>query len=173
MKEIIQKDHPTLRKTAEEIDPAKINSPEIQKIITEMRTALDKEFDGVALAAPQINISKRIFIISPKVNNGLEEPITETVFINPEIIKKSNDKKSMDEGCLSVRPLYGTVKRASRATVKAFNEKFRLRYLFITSLLCFSLALALGWEDAVKAFKEGQEDARNDFSNTEQVDSED
>lgn len=39
--------------------------------------------------------------------------------------------------------------------VKAFNEKFKLRYFFITSLLCFSLSLALGWDDAVEGFQEG------------------
>jgi len=39
--------------------------------------------------------------------------------------------------------------------VKAFNEKFKLRYFFIASILCFSLSLALGWNDAVEGFKDG------------------
>lgn len=39
--------------------------------------------------------------------------------------------------------------------VKALNENLKLRYFFISSLLCFSLSLALGWDDAVKGFQEG------------------
>ena len=39
-----------------------------------------------------------------------------------------------------------------RRGLKALHEKFRLQHLLIGSLLCFSLAFALGWEDAVKAF---------------------
>lgn len=38
---------------------------------------------------------------------------------------------------------------------KAYNEKIKLRYFFISSLLCFSLSLSLGWNQAVKAFQEG------------------
>ena len=44
------------------------------------------------------------------------------IFINPVITKISSDKKKMDEGCLSVRPLYGVVKRSSRATVLAKDQ---------------------------------------------------
>ena len=44
------------------------------------------------------------------------------VFINPTITFKSKDKKKMEEGCLSVRWLYGTVKRSSRVTIEAQNE---------------------------------------------------
>lgn len=54
--------------------------------------------------------------------------------------------------------------------VKSLRKKFRLRYYFITSLFCFSVSLALGWEDAVKAFKDGVNDARTISSDTEQVD---
>jgi len=54
--------------------------------------------------------------------------------------------------------------------VKPLQEKFRLRYYFIASLLCFSLSFVLGWEDAVKGFNEGVNDARSVSSDTEQVD---
>ena len=53
--------------------------------------------------------------------------------------------------------------------IKAFKEKLRLRYLFIASLLCFSLAFTLGWEDAVKAFKEGWNETKCNDDQTEQV----
>ena len=58
--------------------------------------------------------------------------------------------------------------------VKAYNENFKLRYFFIGSLLCFSLSLTLGWEDAVKGFQEGYNgkccEERSDSLSAEQVD---
>ena len=44
--------------------------------------------------------------------------------------------------------------------VKSISENIKLRYFFIFSILCFSLALALGWEDAVQSFQEGYNSAR-------------
>lgn len=43
--------------------------------------------------------------------------------------------------------------------VKAYKEKFRLRYFFIGAVFCFSLSLALGWESAIEGFQDGYNDA--------------
>ena len=134
---IIQSGDKVLRKISKEIPIGSIAKPKIQKIISDMNEALDSQFDGVAIAAPQIGVSLRIFIVSGKVFdedfiNGRNlnkdydfdkkrEP--NMVFINPVFKKTSQDKKLMMEGCLSVRPLYGKVRRATRATVEAYNEK--------------------------------------------------
>ncbi|MEA3399170.1 MAG: peptide deformylase [Patescibacteria group bacterium] len=115
MVKVVQKENPVLRKTAKEVT----DISKVKNVIQNMVEALDSQEDGVAIAAPQIAESLRIFIVSRRVFENNENMI----FINPEIIKKSKDKKLMDEGCLSVRPLYGKVRRASRATVKALNEK--------------------------------------------------
>lgn len=124
MIEIVQKGHKMLRQKAKSVTMKEIGSKTLEKIINDMKEALASQSDGVALAAPQIAISKRIFIISPKVlQEAGTDPTIPLVYINPEIIKKSRDKKKMDEGCLSVRPLYGKVKRASRITIKALDEK--------------------------------------------------
>jgi peptide deformylase len=123
MIEIVQNGHKALRKTSEEVAEKEFGSTKLAKIIEDMKTALETQDDGVALAAPQIAINKRIFVVSPKVfrdkNIPKELPL---VYINPVITKSSKDKKKMDEGCLSVRPLYGIVKRATRATVEAKDE---------------------------------------------------
>jgi peptide deformylase len=120
MKEIIQQPHATLRKIAEPVIISGIPQKEIQTILKDMFDALATQKDGIALAAPQINISKRIFVISPEINrDGLNIPL---VYINPEIISKSKDKKSMEEGCLSCRWWYGKTKRASRVHIKAHSE---------------------------------------------------
>ena len=98
-----------------------------------MKTALHEQEDGVAIAAPQIGKSLRIFIISGKAQDmyrgrdkklhtkeNMEEK-EDLVFINPEITKLSKKKKPMDEGCLSVRWLYGQVDRHEKATVTAYD----------------------------------------------------
>lgn len=120
MKKIVQQDNPVLRKIAESIDVASITKKETQKIIQEMFEALATQKDGVALAAPQINHSKRIFIVSPQILNAeVEIPL---VYINPKITKRSRDKKNMEEGCLSCRWWYGKAKRSTRVIVQAYDE---------------------------------------------------
>lgn len=135
--EIIQKGNPALRKISKNVLVSGITKPKIQKILKDMHGALDLQDDGVAIAAPQIGISLRIFIISKRIfdesflrggtpleKNSLDKTnLSNLVFINPIIKKMSKDKKLMDEGCLSIRPTYGQVRRATRATVEAYNEK--------------------------------------------------
>jgi peptide deformylase len=48
------------------------------------------------------------------------------VFINPTITRLSRDKRLMEEGCLSVRWLYGTVRRSVKASIRAYNERGEL-----------------------------------------------
>jgi len=121
--EIVQNGHKVLRQTAKPVSPKDIGSKKLEISLNNMREALASQKDGVALAAPQIAISKRIFILSPKVLDQEKiDSTTPLVYINPIIIKKSKDKKKMEEGCLSVRPLYGKVKRASRVSVRALDE---------------------------------------------------
>jgi peptide deformylase len=131
--EIVQKGQTVLRETARNILPEEIKTPKIQKIIEDMKTALAIQDDGVAIAAPQIGISLRIFVVSKKVEiltkgkeNLSEKELTkfiDTVYINPEIKKLSRTKNRLDEGCLSVRYLYGKVERSEKATVTAYDEK--------------------------------------------------
>ena len=128
---IVQKSEPVLRRVAEKVPVNEIKEDKIQKIITDMKIALDSQDDGVAIAAPQINTPLRIFVVSRKVELLIKnEEITEEklknlkypIYINPEIKKLSRSKKEVDEGCLSVRYLYGKVKRAEKATVSAYDE---------------------------------------------------
>jgi peptide deformylase len=132
MVEIVQSKHPILRKIAKEVSISEILKPEIKNILKDMSLALDSQDDGVAIAAPQIAVSLRIFIVSGKVfdedfmsgkSSKRSPKIPNMVFINPKIKKISKDKKLLSEGCLSVRPIYGKVRRATRVLVEAYNEK--------------------------------------------------
>ncbi len=66
-KKILQKDDKVLHKIAEEVKISDIKTPKIKKILGEMSVALSGEDDGVAIAAPQIGYSLRIFVVSGKV----------------------------------------------------------------------------------------------------------
>lgn len=126
---IVQKGDPVLRAEAKEVKVSDITSPTLQSIIKKMTEALYQEDDGVAIAAPQIGESLRIFIVSGKVLSPHYPDIKEDeiiqpdlVCINPEITKLSKTKKKMAEGCLSVRWLYGNVLRSTKATIRAYDK---------------------------------------------------
>ena len=127
MKDIIQKEHPVLREVAKSVPKEEIGSARIKKIIEEMSTAMANQRDGVAIAAPQIGENLRIFVVSGRIlkhaDSSYKGDDRDLVFINPEIIKLSKEKKDVEEGCLSVRWLYGKVRRSVRATIRAYNEK--------------------------------------------------
>ncbi len=130
MKNIVQKGADVLSKRAEEVPIENIKTAKIQQILKEMSEALLSEKDGVAIAAPQIGVSLRIFVVSGHVfdteavekNNKSLKTTKDIVFINPEITKLSQKKKWLDEGCLSVRGVFGKIRRAEKATISAYNE---------------------------------------------------
>jgi len=121
-------DNPVLRDFAEQVPLEEIKSVKIKKIIEDMKNALAREEEGVAIAAPQIGIPLRIFVVSKKIFQLIDaaksgkDAFDDMVFINPEIIKLSKEKEVMEEGCLSVRDYYGKIKRAAKATVRAYDE---------------------------------------------------
>lgn len=125
MKKIVQKDAPVLRDIALPAPEEFFRSAELSTLIADMAAALDKEPDGVALAAPQVGVSLRLFIVRmdrtlPPLPEGMPPlPAEVEVFINPEIVKTSRKKAKADEGCLSVRGVYGTTKRHERVTLSA------------------------------------------------------
>lgn len=129
MREIVQEPHPALRQKAREIKIADISSKEIQALIADMKTSLEKEEYGVAIAAPQVGESLRLFIIAGRVfaarkNEDYDpEKHLPEIFINPKITSTSKKQEELQEGCLSVRGKWGTVKRAGRATIEAYDEK--------------------------------------------------
>lgn len=134
-KKILQKEEKVLRMVAKEVPLAEICTPKIQKVLKEMSIALKSQDDGVAIAAPQIGYSLRIFVVSGKIFEkefvSEEESVPDEkakvvqkdlIFINPKISRLARDKVWMPEGCLSVRWLYGKTLRSNKATIIAFDE---------------------------------------------------
>lgn len=115
-----KKDNP-LRATALEVHKKEFGTTGLKKQIRTMQEALAKEDDGVALAAPQIGLSKRMFVVSPEAYDPAAKwkPL---VFINPVLTKLSKKMAERQEGCLSVRWVYGKTHRHLSATVEAYDE---------------------------------------------------
>lgn len=114
------KDNP-LRRVALKVEKKEFGTIELKKELRTMQEALSKEDDGVALAAPQIGISKRMFVVSPLAyeRDAKWKPL---VFINPVLTKMSKKTEERQEGCLSVRWVYGKTHRHVSATVEAYDE---------------------------------------------------
>lgn len=128
MKKIVKNTDPVLRGITKEVPIEDIRSSEIRSLLKDMSEVLMAQKNGVAIAAPQIGIPLRIFIVSGRVfdvESELEPGDTthdDLVFINPKITKVSKDTSAEEEGCLSVAGKYGDVIRAKKATVRAYNE---------------------------------------------------
>ena len=136
---ILQKENPILRNTARVIEMQEIGGKYLTQVIENMQTELLSQEDGVAIAAPQIGESIRMFIISRKVFNMTKKYAhlqgNDIICINPVITKLSKEKKEMEEGCLSVRYLYGKVKRAYKASIEYTNEKGEKKTMSSSGLL--------------------------------------
>ena len=96
---------PVLKRLAQEVDPTSV----------ETRTLIDDMFEtmyvskGVGLAAPQIGLSSRIFVVdaSPFAEDTEEEESIvlkefKRAFVNPVIVEESGESWSYEEGCLSI-----------------------------------------------------------------------
>lgn len=111
-----------LRKKAQEIDK---DFPNLEEIVENMWETMYYS-DGVGLAAPQIGMSIRIFVIDAS-SGADEEPGLKDfkkVFINPEIIEKKGDEWAMNEGCLSLPEIREDVTRPEEVTIRYFDENF-------------------------------------------------
>lgn len=129
MKPIVQVGDPVLRAIAPDVSEDQFGTAELAGIVNDMVESLDAQPDGVAIAAPQIGISLRIFVVRydrlHPAPEGVTLPPDIGVYINPEFIRASRRREVMDEGCLSVRGTYGKTYRHERATVRARDEHGR------------------------------------------------
>ncbi len=121
---IVEKGNPILDTPSNPVKIEDIKTPEIQKIITDMKETLEAISDGVGLAAPQVNVPLNIFIVSNRVLSKASKTETrDLVCINPKIVKFSKTKKWLDgEGCLSVRWFYGRVLRSTNVSLEYYDE---------------------------------------------------
>lgn len=111
-----------LRQETEEISKDYTN---LQQLIDNMFETM-KHAEGVGLAAPQIGLPIRMFVVDLDIISD-EFPQYKgylRAFINPEIIEASEETNSSEEGCLSIPGVHESVTRPSSVHVKYYDEKF-------------------------------------------------
>jgi len=141
-----QESNPALREICQSVPVSEISGPRIQGLIAQMKALLDKEEYGVALAAPQVGETLRLFIVRglalaryaeheggesveskhappPPDPSRRKQAEADQIYINPEFIKLSRTKGAKHEGCLSIRGKWGTVVRSEKATIRAYDER--------------------------------------------------
>jgi peptide deformylase len=118
--------HPVLKKMGEEID----------KDYASLNELIDNMWDtmyhakGVGLAAPQVGLAIRLFIVDTLQINKDEEDAEKKaegikkVFINPSILDETGNLWSYEEGCLSIPNILGDVERPANVHIKYFDENF-------------------------------------------------
>jgi peptide deformylase len=119
---IVTDGHPVLRRVAKRVAPNELDDPLFQQLVDDMFETMYAA-PGVGLAAPQVNVSKRVFVMD--VNDEEHLP---AVFINPKI-ESGDEEIELREGCLSVPGMVGEIVRFKRVVVSGLDrdgQKIRL-----------------------------------------------
>ena len=125
IKKVIQNPNPVLHKKTKNITDFKDKN--LRQLIKDMKDTL-LEQDGLGLAAPEIGISKAIFVVlpdyAPKVRTlniplSLLSPLFPTTYINPRIVAYLGAKEEWEEGCLSIKGVYYKITRYSEVILEA------------------------------------------------------
>lgn len=112
----------SLRKPTEDIDN---NYPNLNELIDNMFATMYNS-NGIGLAAPQVGLSIRLFVIdATPMREDFPDIITsQCVFINPEIIESSTEEITYEEGCLSLPNINEKVSRPKSITIHYFDRNF-------------------------------------------------
>lgn len=113
---------PVLRKKCKDIDS---DYPELNALIENMFDTM-YEAEGVGLAAPQIGLDIRLFVIdlAPLAEDNPKYLGFKKVFINPKIIERTGNVVKFEEGCLSLPGINEVVEREETIRIQYFDEKF-------------------------------------------------
>lgn len=126
---IIAYGHPVLKRKAEVINK---DYPKLKELIENMFETMYNA-SGVGIAAPQIGLSIRLFIVdtnpfaeddSLSDNDRIQLKSFKKIFINPIIIDEKGDEWSFEEGCLSIPNIREGVLRQKQITIQYHDENF-------------------------------------------------
>ncbi|MFJ3055122.1 peptide deformylase [Herbaspirillum sp. NPDC087042] len=109
---ILRYPDPRLHKVAQ---PVTVFDERIRTLVADMAETMYAA-PGVGLAATQVDVHEQVVVIDVS-----DEGKSLQVFINPEILWASEEKRVYDEGCLSVPGIYDGVERPARVKVRAFD----------------------------------------------------
>ncbi|MFK8105055.1 MAG: peptide deformylase [Saprospiraceae bacterium] len=123
---------PVLKKVAAPIDE---HYPDLKELIENMWETM-YQAQGVGLAAPQIGLSIRLFVIDTMqtAEEGDEHPGIKTPFINPQKIEEGGDPWPYEEGCLSIPNVRGDVERPAQIKLRYQDENFEFHEKIFTGM---------------------------------------
>ncbi len=115
--------NPILRRQAENIDK---NYPELVEVIADLWETMYKSGDGIGLAAPQIGLSIRIFVIDLTLLAENDPSLAgfKKTFINAKIVERTGSEVLKEEGCLSIPGIHENVMRKDTIRIKYFDESW-------------------------------------------------
>lgn len=113
MKVLLDKDAPTLRKPSQPVSLCELSSPWLHALVTDLLMVMQEQ-QAVGIAAPQIGVNKRVIIFGTSYTKRrkIEQPIPDTVLINPSFNIISNKIQTDYEGCLNIAEVRALVPRA-------------------------------------------------------------
>ena len=123
---------PVLRKDCEEITK---DYPQLKELIDNMYDTMNNAY-GVGLAAPQIGLPIRLFVVDTKPFSEDEDLSEEernflanfsSAFINAKILKEEGEEWAFNEGCLSIPGVREDVYRKPNITIEYYDENFEKR----------------------------------------------
>ena len=114
VRSILRFPDPKLRHRSAEIGDI---TDDVRQLVADMAETM-ADANGAGLAAIQVGVPVRLFIVDGQVTGG-EEDSPPKVFINPELVEISDEAQTDDEGCLSFPGIYVPVKRGIRAKIRA------------------------------------------------------
>ena len=122
--EVIKMGNPILRKVSEEVGLEKILSIEIRSLIDDLIDTMH-HYEGAGIAAPQIGILKRVFVMELRSGNSRypnHEPFELLAVVDPEIEPIDNEEVDSWEGCLSIPDIRGKLKRKKQVLLKGYDR---------------------------------------------------
>ena len=118
LREIITEGHPTLRKVAKRVGPGEITDPIFQQLLDDMFETMYAA-PGIGLAAPQVNVSKRVFTVDLQDDDPAHGPL---IVINPKFTLTEGEIEAT-EGCLSVPGMVGEMMRFEHVVCTGLDRK--------------------------------------------------
>jgi peptide deformylase len=117
---VAQLGQPVLWKVAEDVPVEDIATPEFRRLLADMRETL-RAAQGAGLAAPQVFVSRRVFLAAVLSPRNEDDPPEVEVFINPRISGASRETAESWEGCLSFPELLVKVERPVAVRIEYLN----------------------------------------------------
>jgi peptide deformylase len=115
--------HPVVRQAARPLREDEVRSPEVQRLIDDMRETM-YDYEGVGVAAPQVHVGLRLAVLEVAASDErAHEAVPFSVLVNPKVTPLGEELEVAYEGCLSVPDLRGPVPRPARVRLEALDRE--------------------------------------------------